>query len=56
MQYAYQAPYELGDLVHLEKLGVKLGKLSTDVLTTEEIAFQVNKTLLEANKKTKELR
>jgi hypothetical protein len=56
MQYAYQAPYELGDLSHLEKLGVNLGKLSTDVLTTEEIAFQVNKTLLEANKRTKELR
>jgi hypothetical protein len=51
MEYAYQSPYELGRLKHLEKLGVKLEKLIPDAMSSEEIAFQINKTLLEANKK-----
>lgn len=53
MQYAYQASCELGNLAHLEAIGVHLGKLSPEILSTEEIKHLINKTLLEANKKTK---
>jgi len=51
LEYSYQASSELGNLQHLADLGVDLSKLTPEVMTTEEISFQINKTLLEANKK-----
>lgn len=53
MEYAYQATSELGSMAHIEKIGVDLSKLLGSSLTNEEIAFEVNKTLVEANKKKK---
>lgn len=51
MEYSYQAPYELGSLKHIEALGVDLSKLNQETISTEEIAYALNKTLHEANKK-----
>ena len=53
MEYAYQDSAELGDMSHIEALGVDLSKLLGSSLTNDEIAFTINKTLIEANKKKK---
>lgn len=53
MQYTYQPAYELGSLKHLENLGVDTSKLTGATLTNEEIMMQINKTLVEANKRTR---
>jgi len=49
-EQAYQAPWELGSLAHLEALGVKLSALE-DYMPALEVNHLLSKTMREANKR-----
>jgi hypothetical protein len=51
-EQAYQPPYELGSLKHLEAFGVKLSALE-DYMSGEEVMVTLAKTMREANKRAK---
>lgn len=48
-EMAYQAPYELGDLSHLENLGVDLSSFE-DYTKSEDVKIQLYETMTKANK------
>lgn len=52
-EQAYQPAYELGSLMHLEKLGVKLSALE-DYMRLDEVQATVANTMREANKRFKD--
>lgn len=48
-EFSYQPAYELGDLSHLEKIGVNLSSF-TDYLRGDEVKMAIYETMVKANK------
>jgi hypothetical protein len=51
-EQAYQPPYELGDLTHLEDLGVNLASFE-DYMKSEDVKLKLYETMSKANKANK---